>query len=371
MPVVTTELGSVTSVRTWQLSGRLRRPWGPGHSTVSYVVVEIESDRGHRGTGFAWTPTVGAEAITALVERDVAPTLLDQPAQPEHVRNVLRTALRDVGDGGLVALALAAVDLALWDLTARAHGLPVATVVGAPRSPSETTTVPCYWSGINYHYGDAELAEQVERWLDAGASAVKVKVGQLDLADDVRRLGIVRSLLGPARELMIDANQRWDRDQARRAVDALHRFGLRWIEEPLHVDDLDGHVALAEMSPTPIALGENLHRVVDVQRYVDAGACAIVQPNVVRVGGITPFCQIVRHAEAIGVAVIPHMMPELSAPLLATLARPTMVEIADGALLDDVGVLAAPAPIRAVGDMITIDRHVGLGLEFRRCELAS
>ncbi|NKF31128.1 hypothetical protein HER21_32255, partial [Pseudomonas sp. BGM005] len=129
----------------------------------------------------------------------------------------------------------------------------------------------------------------------------------------------VRALLGPDRALMIDANQRWDLDRATASVDALSRFDLAWIEEPLRADDLAGHAELARRIDVPIALGENLHTVHRFGDFLRDGAAQVVQPNIVRVGGITPFLRIAELAAEHGAALHPHLLPELSGQLALTL----------------------------------------------------
>ena len=124
-----------------------------------------------------------------------------------------------------------------------------------------------YGSGVNLHYSLDELLAQVGRWIEAGFDAVKIKVGKPDLAEDVDRVAAVRELLGPDRDLMIDANQRWDLDRATRSVDALAAFAPAWIEEPLRADDLSGHTELARRIDVPIAVGENLHTAFRFDEY--------------------------------------------------------------------------------------------------------
>ena len=132
----------------------------------------------------------------------------------------------------------------------------------------------------------------MQRWRAAGLTAIKIKVGKPDLAEDCERVAAVRAAVGPDVALMIDANQRWDLERATAAMTALEAFDPAWIEEPLLADDLAGHAELRRRITTPVALGENLHTFYRFREAIDLGACDIVQPNVVRVGGITPFLRI-------------------------------------------------------------------------------
>ena len=159
----------------------------------------------------------------------------------------------------------------------------------------------------------------------------------------------MRELLGPDRGLMIDANQRWDLDRATRSVDALAAFAPAWIEEPLRADDLAGHTELARRIDVPIAVGENLHTGVPLRRVSsEPGAAQIVQPNIVRVGGITPFRRIAALAAEHGVPLHPHLLPELSGQLALTLAGrgDPLVEDVEDAGFGALGALDRPEPGR-------------------------
>lgn len=353
------DLGRIARVRTNTISARPLLSWGAPVDRLHFVIATVETDRGSRGTGFSWVPHIGRQAIDALLRFDIERAVCGWPADPVEVWNRLRLHLREAGSGGLCTIAMAALDLALWDLAAKSVSMSVSQFLGGG-----ATTCPAYTSGINFHFTDDELQRQVQLWVAAGATAVKVKVGHENLSDDQRRLTIVRTTIGPDRRLMVDANQRWSRSQALQALDAMAEFDLDWIEEPLDADDLDGYVDLAAASPVPIALGENLYHEFEFERFMTAGACAVIQPNIVRVGGITPFMRIGQRANELGIRLVPHLLPEISAPLASALPQPTMVEIPDGALFDELRILRTPGPVRCVGDVVEIDHRAGLGLEF-------
>ena len=231
-----------------------------------------------------------------------------------------------------------------------------------------------YGSGVNLHYNLDSLVAQVQRWVNAGFDAVKVKVGKPDVVEDLERLEAVRAVLGPDRQLMIDANQRWDLDRATRSMDVLAGAAPAWIEEPLRADDLAGHSELARRlassSGVPIAVGENLHTAYRFGEFLAAGAAQIVQPNIVRVGGITPFLRIVALTAEHGSALHPHLLPELSGQLALTLptveALPApLVEDVEDAAFGDLGALTDPSPVTIAAGSLTESAHVGLGLRFR------
>lgn len=337
----------------------LRRPWGPDVPSVGVVATHVVRDDGAEGWGFAWTPQIGLEAVTALLQHDVAAAAAGRDAAAGATWQGMWELLHEAGGGGLTTIALAGLDLALWDAEARARDVAVSHLIGR-----RAQRVRAYGSGVNLHYSLDELCAQVQRWVDAGFEAVKIKVGRPDLAEDVDRVAAVRSILGPRRDLMIDANQRWDLTRATRAIEALSAFDPAWIEEPLRADDLPGHAELAARIAVPIAVGENLHTAYRFAEFLDAGAAQIVQPNVVRVGGITPFLRIARLADDHGAALHPHLLPELSGQLALTLAGDPLVEDVEDAGFGALGALADPSPVRIADGTLTEIDHVGLGLRF-------
>lgn len=339
-------------------TARLPRPWGPDVPVNHVLVVEITLDDGRTGTGFSWTPQIGARAVRALLEHDIRDAVIGLDPHPEVVWDRLWRHLREAGPGGITTVALAGVDLALWDL--RCGELGLVDVLGRRRD-----SVPVYGSGVNLHYSLEELVAQAGRWKAAGCAGVKIKVGRPDLREDVERVAAVREVIGQDTLLMIDANQRWDLHRARRAVAALAPYGLHWLEEPLPADDVPAHVELRRSVDVPIAVGENVYTVYGFRDLLAAGACDVAQPNVVRVGGITPFLRIVELARTYDVPVYPHLLPDLSGQLALTLPLPCMAEDVEDASFAALGLLAEPYPVDVDGATLRVGEHRGLGLRWR------
>ncbi|MDY7100886.1 MAG: mandelate racemase/muconate lactonizing enzyme family protein [Actinomycetota bacterium] len=335
----------------------LTRPWGPTVTELTFVAVDVHDSDGGTGHGFSWTPSIGGSAVTALLRDDLAPWAVGREAEPDLWTDAWEH-VHEAGGGGITTIALAGLDLALWDLRCRRHGTGLDDLLGRRHD-----TQPAYGSGINLHYPLDELVAQVRRWVDAGFDAVKVKVGKPDLGEDVERLAAVRDVLGPDRRLMIDANQRWDLERATIAADELAAFDLAWLEEPLRSDDTAGYVELRRRTDVPIAMGENVHHWYRFRDLLDAGACDIVQPNVVRVGGITPFLRIAELAHRRDVELAPHLLPDLSARLAVTLPGPTWVEEVEDAGFGDLGVLAEPSGVRIEAGRAHVEATVGIGVE--------
>ena len=161
---------------------------------------------------------------------------------------------------------------------------------------------------------------------ERGIGGIKLKVGQPDGALDLQRVAAVRRHLGDGMPLMVDANQQWDRPTAQRMCRALEPLQLVWIEEPLDAYDHAGHAALAAAFDTPIATGEMLTSAGEHAELVRHGAADILMPDAPRVGGITPFLQVVALAEQAGLQLAPHFAMELHVHLAAACAREPWVE---------------------------------------------
>ena len=232
--------------------------------------------------GFSWTPQIGAEAVHALLEHDIAPAASGLPPTPRPcgTRCGSTSTRPAAGDS---RRSRSPGSISRCGMPRPAGPVPPSTLLGRRQDSAR------YGSGVNLHYPLDELLAQVERWIDAGPTPSRSRSASPTspkTSSGSRRCAV----LGPDRELMIDANQRWDLDHAQ-AVDALSAFAPAWIEEPLRADDLAGHAELRRIH-VPIAVGENLHTVYRFAEFLDAGAAQIVQPNIVRVGGITPFRRI-------------------------------------------------------------------------------
>lgn len=352
-------MSTIADIRVRPVSFRMPRPWVPTAPDMHLVLVEVVDTEGATGTGFSWTPTIGASAVAALLRDDIRTFALGRDTDPRELWPQLWAHLHEAGGGGITTIALAGLDLALWDLAARRQGTGVAGLIGRRHE-----SLPLYGSGVNLHYTDDELRAQARRWADAGYPAAKAKVGHADPAEDLRRMRLIRDEFGAGRRLMIDANQRWSLDSAERALDVLGELAPTWIEEPLRADDIAGYRELRRRTFLPIAMGENLHTVHRFREAIDAGV-DVLQPNVVRVGGITPFLEIAAECAAAGVTLAPHLLPDLSAQVAVTLDAEVWIEDVEDAWLSDLGALTGPGPVRRDAERVTVHDRPGLGFSWR------
>jgi L-alanine-DL-glutamate epimerase-like enolase superfamily enzyme len=334
------------------------RPWGPDVTSQYLIVTELTTRAGARGTGFSWAVQAGAQAIAAMLDADTGPAAVGLPAVPDVAWDRLWWYLRESG-GGITTLSMAAIDLALWDLRGRAAGLGLPDLIGRQRDEA-----PAYASGVNRHLTLAELTERTREQVAAGHTRFKLKVGLPDLAADLERVAAVRDVIGPRRLLMVDANQLWDLPAARRAARALARYDIFWLEEPLPAEDFSGYADLRRATDIPLAAGESLYTEAQFRELLAARAVDFVQPNVCRVGGITPFLRIARLARQLSVPVMPHLLPDISGQLAMSVPLPAFVEDIDMASFAALGALAAPSGVVVTGDTLRANPPPGHGLVF-------
>jgi L-alanine-DL-glutamate epimerase-like enolase superfamily enzyme len=286
-------------------------------------VLRIRCDDGSEGTGYAYTIGTGGSAVIALLRDHLAPRLIGQdPSRIEAIWRGLLFATHATAVGAVTSLALAAVDTALWDWRCRRDGQPLWRAAGGarPRLPVYTT------EGGWLHLDADTLVREALAAQAAGFRGAKLKVGKPRLAEDLDRLRAVRAAVGDGFELMVDANQCFTLSEALRRAPRYADLGIAWFEEPLPADDIAGHVRLAAASPVPVAVGESLYSPGQFADYVRLGACHIVQPDVARVGGITPWLKVAHLAEACNLAVCPHFLMELHASLCAAVPSAAWVE---------------------------------------------
>ncbi len=289
---------------------------------VVFLFAEILTARGHGGLGFSYSKRAGGPAQYAHA-REVAEGMIgEDPNDIAKLYNKLLWAGASVGRSGVATQALAALDIALYDLKSKRADLPLAKFLGAYRDSVRTYNT----SGGFLNSSISEVRERATQSLAEGIGGIKIKVGLPDSAEDLKRVAAVREHIGPDVPLMVDANQQWDRATALRMGRKLEQFDLTWIEEPLDAYDAEGHAALAAALDTPIATGEMLASVAEHERLIATRACDIIQPDAPRVGGITQFLRLATLADQAGLDLAPHFAMEIHLHLAAAYPREPWVE---------------------------------------------
>jgi L-alanine-DL-glutamate epimerase-like enolase superfamily enzyme len=288
------------------------------------IFVDLATDDGADGLGYSYTIGTGGTAVLALLNDYLLPKLIGRDAnQVEAVWRDLFSSTRATAVGAITSLALAAVDTALWDRRCRVDGRPLHTVAGGAKD-----RIPLYDTEVGWlHLPIEELAAGAKKAVtEGGAHGVKIKVGKPSAAEDAERLHAVRSAIGPYKDLMVDANQSMTGPEAIRRARTLEEVGALWFEEPLPADDVRGHELLARSTSVPVAVGESMYSVGQFAEYLSRGAAGIVQADVARVGGITPWLKIAHLAEAHNVQVAPHFLMELHVSLCGAVPNSLYLE---------------------------------------------
>jgi L-alanine-DL-glutamate epimerase-like enolase superfamily enzyme len=323
---------------------------------LDLVAVTLRTADGVAGMGYTYTTGHGAAAVKAMLDTEIAPYAVGRSCRDADVlweEAWWRTHW--AGRGGVSTLAMAAVDIALWDAQAVAAGLPLYRYIGAHRD-----RIRGYGSGVNLSLTLPDLVAQAEGFLARGFTGYKLKVGRATPREDAERLAALRETLGPDRLLIVDANMGWTVAEAVRRLRDLERYDVYWLEEPLIPEDVAGHAALARSSPVPIAAGENLYTKHQFADYLRADALHIVQADVIRCGGITEWLKIAHLAQAANLPMAPHFVAELHVHLLCAVPNALILEYLPwfDALVDE--------PLQAHDGIFMPPNRPGHGIRFKQ-----
>jgi L-alanine-DL-glutamate epimerase-like enolase superfamily enzyme len=284
--------------------------------------VRIFADDGAVGAGYSYTIGTGGHAVVELIARNLAPQLIGR--DPERVEAIWKTLFfhtHATAVGAITSLALAAIDTALWDMRCRRSGRPLHIEAGGAQE-----SVPLYTTeGGWLHIETAALVDDAVAAKARGFGGSKLKVGRPP-KEDAKRLEAVRSAVGDDFEIMVDGNQGAQVDEAIRRARLYEPFDLAWYEEPLPAEDLGGHIRLSASTSLPVAVGESIYSLQHFREYLQRDAASVVQVDVARIGGITPWLKVAHLAEAFNVAVCPHFLMELHVALTAAVPNGRWVE---------------------------------------------
>lgn len=329
------------------------------HTTI--VIVEIHAG-GKKGLGYTYADTSTAELIHSLLAKVVeGQNALDVTACWE----AMLQRIRNLGRPGVVSMAIAAVDSALWDLKAKLLGLPLVTLLGQVRD-----AVPIYGSGGFTSYSIEQLQKQLAGWANSGIPRVKMKIGR-DAAADLQRIRAAREAIGANTELFVDANGAYSRKQALRQAEEFIKCDVHWFEEPVSSDDLDGLHLIRDRAPAgiDIAAGEYGYDLFYFRRMLDAGAVDVLQADGTRCAGITGFMQVAALCSAHCLPLSAHTAPAWHTHVCCA-ARPVihLEYFHDHVRIERLFFDGTPQPVR--GTLRPDLSRPGLGLELKRSDAA-
>ena len=286
-------------------------------------MVRITDADGMVGIGYSYTIGTGGSSVQALLNDHLCPRLIGCEADEiEAIWRSLFFHTHATTVGAMTSIAIAAIDTALWDLRCKRAKLPLWRMAGGAQR-----SVPLYSTeGGWLHIETSALVEDALAVKAKGFSGAKIKIGRPHVAEDVARLSAVRDAVGPAFEIMTDANQGFNLSEAIRRARHYQELDIAWFEEPMHADDVEAHAQLTRSTSVPIAVGESMYSISQFKDYLVRKACTIVQVDVGRIGGITPWLKVAHMAEAHNVAVCPHFLMELHVSLSAAVPNGRYVE---------------------------------------------
>jgi L-alanine-DL-glutamate epimerase-like enolase superfamily enzyme len=328
-----------------------------------YCLVKLRSVDGAEGIGFCYVGTSGGSIAKQIVQELVAPLLVGQDS--DEVEGLWEKMYRELilhGRAGIVMRAISTVDIATWDLNARARSLPLYRYLGC----HSLDKVPAYASGGYYLEGKTakNLGEEVAGYVKQGFRAVKIKVGRLSPAEEEERVRAAREAIGPDVHLMMDINNAWtDLPMALLYCKRFEKYNPYWVEEPFSPDDIENHAKLASATSILIATGEIEAGRWRFKELLDKRAAEILQPDAAVCGGISEWRKIADTAASYGVTVCPHWFHDLHAHLVASAPNARYVEFfPDDQVLNFRKLLNRQLEVKN-GDLV-LPKGPGLGFEF-------
>jgi mandelate racemase len=273
------------------------------------VLTDVFSDDGVVGHSVVFTYTKAALKPTAELIRNLEELIRGEPLAPLEIEQKLSRRFRLLGTQGLVGIALAAIDMALWDALARSHESSLLELLGGVARP-----IPAY-GAVGYD-GAEGSARGAAEWVGRGFRGVKAKIGYPTVQEDLVVIRAIRKAVGDGVAIMVDYNQCLAPSEAVERLRVLDDEGLAWVEEPTLAHDYAGHALIAREADTPIQCGENWWGTLDLRHALVARASDFVMPDVMKIGGVTGWLRAASLAQAEGVRVSNHLWPEVSAQLL-------------------------------------------------------
>ena len=333
-------------------------PMSEPHRTASgtitespLVLTDIRTDDGNIGHSYVFCYSVLALKSTALLLKALEPLLIGQPLAPLEIERTLSQQFRLLGAQGLTGIAMAAVDMAVWDALARAHAMPLARLLGGVLRP-----IPAYGAaGFDGAEGCARVAAG---WVERGIRGVKAKIGYPDVREDVAVVRAMRAAVGERVALMVDYNQCLSPTDAIERARRLDDEGLTWIEEPTLAEDFAGHARVASAVSTPIQCGENWWGPHEMRKAIDAQASDYMMLDVMKIGGVTGWLRAAALAEAHNIRLSNHLFPEVSAHLMCVTPTAHWLEYAQW--FDPI----IAQPIRIENGCAVPDERPGSGVEW-------
>ena len=342
---------TIQDIRARAVIAPLARPLRTASGSIEVsplILLDVLTAEGITGNAylFAYTPAM-LKPLLALIE-ELKPALVGKPLVPVARMQQLQRQFCLLGVQGLLGMVISTLDMAYWDALGKAANVPVVQLLGGEPLP--------IWAYDSYGMVDPVKDRQaLEGSLKQGFRAIKIKAGYPELSADVHVIREVRQIIGPDTALMIDYNQSLQPVEAIRRIRALEQFDLHWVEEPVAAEDLRGHKQIRDATGAAVQTGENWWFPRDAERALSAGACDMMMPDLMKIGGVTGWLSVMGLAHAASMPVSSHIFVEASAHVLAVTPTCHWLEFLD---------LAAPLlaqPTTVINGQVTA-QGPGLGM---------
>jgi len=315
----------ITDVETTTLRVPIGRTVGDSRLSITdvyWIVVEIETDDGTVGTGWMGSLGFAPELLSRFVDVQFADALPGRdPFATEAIAADLRRRTIYYGELGMSAWPRSAIDVALWDIKAKAAGVPLYRLLGG-----DERSVPAYASSMDATRERGELAALHGAYADEGFSAFKTKLGDESPEEAAARVAEVREAVGPGADVFVDANQAWTVKEAIATVEAIDEHDVGWVEEPIPEFDIDGNARVANRIDPPLATGEMFYRPERFRYFLERGAMELAQPDLIRSGGVSGQMEIARLADRYAVPFAAHFYYAVSAHVVSAAPNGWLVE---------------------------------------------
>ena len=361
-----TRFASLTfhSIRARPVVLKLKRPVVARIATITdwpLILIDLYTEEGIVGQSYLEPYTVKTMKYLIPALHDFGDMLKGHPVTPIEFYGLARKSLHFVGYQGMSMIAVAGLDMAAWDVLAKAADMPLCVLLGG-----SVGAVTAYNSnGLWLKEPDAVADEAIELRDEGGFNGLKLRLGRDNIQDDLATIDAVRSAVGNDMHLMVDFNQGLHLGEALERCHMIDDHGLDWIEEPIVYDNFDGFAQLAAELKTPIQIGENFYGPRDLQRALQCKACDYVMPDFMRIGGVTGWLRSAAIAGAAGVPMSSHLYPEVAAHVMRVTETAHWLEWQNWA--DPI--LRKPFEIR--NGLLHIPDSPGIGLEWNEDAVAA
>ncbi len=285
-------------------------------------ILILHTADGNFGVGYSYTIGTGGSSVIALLKDHLLPKLINRDsAMVEQIWRDLLMSTHATSVGAVTSLALACIDTALWDLKCKRIGEPLYKVAGGSKDKIQLYTTEGGWLHLSTEQLIADALEVKEK----GFLGSKVKVG-LSPQEDFLRLEALRAAVGPDYIIKVDCNQALTLSEAKQRANLFEKLNIGWIEEPFLAHDIGSHADLNRSTSIPVAVGESIYSIHHFKEYLQHNAAEIIQVDVARIGGITPWLKVAHMAECFNKVVCPHFLMELHVSLCCAINNSKWLE---------------------------------------------